>query len=115
MRGPKVGSLQLCGLNATVSIVFIVDSPNRVCMDWIKQTNVLKRRKIWLSDQIGSDSGCDGGGGVTPRNPGSAAVPCPAMRSGLCPRDAGPSYPGWSQTPLIVIIRGTANQSYIIN
>ena len=55
MRGPQVGSLQLCGLNATVSIVFIVDSPNRVCMDWIKQTNVLKRRKIWLSDQIRSD------------------------------------------------------------
>ena len=42
-----------------------------------------------MSDQIGSDSGCDGGGGVTPRNPGSAAVPSPAMRSGLCPRYAG--------------------------
>ena len=81
----------------------------------IKQTNALTEKKEdMVVDQIGSDSGCDGGGGVTPRNPRSAAVPCPAMRSGLCPRYAGPSYPGWSQTPLIVIIRGTANQSYII-
>ena len=54
MSGPKVGSLQLCGLDATVFIVFIVDSPNRV---WhgVGQTIKPIEKKIWLLDPISSD------------------------------------------------------------